>query len=470
MRPIAQIFFTQARFLSLRWGIVVCVTLSGCQKPGSASLQWLDGLAAPASAAQVLPWVPQAPADAAASAALAWHALWVAQGGTAALPELLTAGARLTTRIDPVWGGVLEQPAAALGDDLAKTFVSQALALEVFATLYWASGEQRFANAFVQVDEYLQDWLRLRDGGYAQGQLARPAELRPGLSAADYWGMRREHDRRSFGIPATRGQADSGALLALARAYLVAANAFKDANYLAAAGSLLQDPVVVPDTVCSSAPLRLGLQLKLWQHSGSTARLARLQSALQTLLEARLEQDHCAAAERSDAAGRIALAATLQAFSLATAELTLNDAPALLVQQALLAARGLAPNAQIPILTTAKGLIAGPVAYLLQGKASDPRWQFLHALARTPWEPRAQLVLHNAAAAQPAVLQICSPSLCALPIEAAAEPAPSVAAIRSALAQLQLTEPVAIPDQIPGLLGLPAVQGFASTAPSGVVR
>ena len=456
-------------------GVVVLLAglLSSCGQPPNAATRWLEGLPAvkPGTAQNLTPRNVTAPQDSAATALLAWHVLWVAQGGSGALSELVAAGERLATRMDPVWGGVLERPPEALGEGMAKSLHTQALALEAFANLYWASGEQRFANAFAQIDEYLQDWLRQRNGGYASGQLARPEALRAGLSAADYWGTRREHDRRSLGIPPVQGQADSHAQLALARAYLLAADAFADSSYLSAADALLQASEQTAEAACTTAPLRLGLRLRLLQQAGGALpeQRQRLRAAMDALLVQRLEHDHCEAAADLGAYSRVALAAALQQMVLETGDVGLNDAPAVLLQQALQDIQDAGLERQLPVLVAARALIAGPVVYLFEGSADDPRREFLQSLARAVWTPRKTLLHRAGLGSQPAVLRICSPGVCALPITAAADPAPTAQRVRTALRQIETAGTVAITAQVPALLGLAGLQDFPSSSTSGAL-
>lgn len=350
------------------------MALLGCDASRDPADAWLQELIERSPESPVPSWSPEIPDQRAATAQLAWHALWVAGHVPDSLPQIIDAATRVVERIDPVWGGVLEytpvdlvalhepDTAAAGAPVLAKTLGTQALALEVFAVVYQATGEQRFANAFALVDEYVQDWLRRRDGRYAQGQRARPEGLRSGLTVADYWNARREHDRRSLGVPAVYGDADVAVQLDLARAYLAAASVFADANYRAEADRLLAANPGVLSHPCGIDARRFSLQVERWRQQSDADALPELRQQLLHLLEARRQAAHCSdpmVGESQDLA-RVALAAALTQLMDASRDRSLAPAPELLVRQALYNVRTAEPAVQLRVLATAQRFAPHP--------------------------------------------------------------------------------------------------------------
>ncbi|MEM1230345.1 MAG: hypothetical protein AAGI15_07410 [Pseudomonadota bacterium] len=143
----------------------------------------------------------------------------------------------LFERLDPVWGGLLTTDTDQLDRRTdAALLQEQALALVVFEHAYQRSGEQRFRNAFDQVDAFVQDRLRSGQGnaaalGYAHALRAAPDRLPGHVSVARYWQLRRSHERRELGLPALAGEATAVDLAALGRAYLVRAQVSDGRRY-----------------------------------------------------------------------------------------------------------------------------------------------------------------------------------------------------------------------------------------------
>jgi len=106
--------------------------------------------------------------------------------------------------LDPVWGGLFYE---SLGnwDDLIfeKRLETQAAGLQLYATAYYLTGEQKYSDALVSIHRYINDHLQSKDGLYFASQQANlpvPTRNISNMRLTDYYQLD-DKGRREIGFP-----------------------------------------------------------------------------------------------------------------------------------------------------------------------------------------------------------------------------------------------------------------------------
>lgn len=143
----------------------------------------------------------------------------------------LPALQRVFARLDPVWGGALDEEPENLREPLrsAKSTLTQGLLLECCAHAFTRQPERRFEYVLRRTDEWLHDW-QIHAASVAEGVALAPPKFTERFPAARYWQMTREHERRQFGLPEPIGNASAALLARLAYSYAVAIGVFNDSG------------------------------------------------------------------------------------------------------------------------------------------------------------------------------------------------------------------------------------------------
>ncbi|MGI9326128.1 MAG: hypothetical protein ACR2PZ_12970 [Pseudomonadales bacterium] len=449
---------------------VLLALLGGCN-PQPVSLQRLiDQLSTQTAQAQLsLPSEPTQP-ESGAQALAAWALLLAQEDQKRLAEQIAERAALLFEHVDPVWRGVLEQPAAQLQpvpDELgfATRIETQSAAMQVFAIAYWLTGEKRFRTAFAGVDGYLQDWLRGSGGAFAAGQALQPPSLRRPFTAADYWQLRREHDRRQLGLPAVQGSASAQALAALGLSYLVAADAFEDEIYLVEAERLAEASLAAVQSnartrknvqqSCRTAPQQLQLLISLYQRSAIEAWLQQAEDVTAALIEQWSQQDGCASlAKTTPETGLAYVELALALRSLALINRDIAFAPLLepLLQAAYLQVENMTEHQALVLARHERALRGGFVAIQVSGQQSDPRTRALLSAAWHAWHPRKVVMpLSNAEAVTLSLPE--SPGAVVCNTRRCAPAMTSAPALSAAIAELRKPGATALAEQVSYFLG-----------------
>ncbi len=449
---------------------VLLLLLGGCN-PQQAPLQRLIDQLSTATAQVQLPLPTELVQPESGAQALAhWALLAVQEDQQRLVEQIANRAALLFDHIDPVWRGVLEQPAAKLPaatEELgfATRIETQSAALQVFAVAYWLTREKRFRTAFAGVDGYLQDWLRGSDGEFAAGQALQPALLRRPFTAADYWQLRREHDRRQLGLPAARGSASAQALAELGLSYLVAADAFKDDVYMVEAAHLAEASLAAVQShsgiheealqSCRTVPKQLQLLINLYQRSASESWLRQAEDTTAALVQQWAQQHGCASLAKATPELGLAyaeLALALRSLALINRDIAFVPLLEPLLKAARMQAGAMAEHQAIALAGQERALRGGFVAVQVSGQQTDPRTQDLMSAARHTWHPRKVVIpLSIAEAVAQSLPQspgavICNPRRCAPAASSAQE-------ISAAIAELRNPDTTAISEQVSYFLG-----------------
>lgn len=105
-------------------------------------------------------------------------------------------------RLDQVWGGFFSA-----GNDgwtspiLEKRIGAQATALEVFASAYHLTKDQRFLDAAKNVDRYMRTWMQAADGTFYTSQTDSPPHLPKHWTLPQYFALNSDDKRRRYGFP-----------------------------------------------------------------------------------------------------------------------------------------------------------------------------------------------------------------------------------------------------------------------------
>ena len=114
--------------------------------------------------------------------------------------------------LDPVWGGAYQASIAPAVKNVPERFRklmaipekrlgNQANAILAFSEAYKLTGDARYRNGIVEVDRYLDNWMRNPAGNWYANQKDEPAGLPERWWPQDYWLLDSDEKRRQYGIP-----------------------------------------------------------------------------------------------------------------------------------------------------------------------------------------------------------------------------------------------------------------------------
>lgn len=125
-----------------------------------------------------------------------------AEGDRQAEQRFLKTAYAMTGRVDRVWGGFFSAGLNGwTAPILEKRTGSQATALEVFASAYHLTKDQRFLDAAKNVDRYMRSWMQAPDGTFYTSQTDSPPHLPKNWTLPQYFALNTDAKRRRYGVP-----------------------------------------------------------------------------------------------------------------------------------------------------------------------------------------------------------------------------------------------------------------------------
>ncbi len=157
----------------------------------------------------------------------------------------LKGSAGFLNTIDPVWGGSysavfpkdMEAPGkfAALRAIPEKRILVQSNAITAFAIGYRKTKDDKYLEGIEDIDRFLKDWMMAPDGTFYTNQKDQPPNLPRGMTAADYWLLPTDEERREFGTPPVDHAIYTDRNGEVIAAYILAYEATGNSDYLATA-------------------------------------------------------------------------------------------------------------------------------------------------------------------------------------------------------------------------------------------
>ena len=125
-----------------------------------------------------------------------------AEGDKKSERRFLKTAYAMTGRIDHVWGGFFSAGIDGWTSPiLEKRTGAQATAIEVFASAYHLTKDQRFLDAAQNVDRYMRTWMQAADGTFYTSQTDSPPHLPKNWTLPQYFALNSDVKRRRYGYP-----------------------------------------------------------------------------------------------------------------------------------------------------------------------------------------------------------------------------------------------------------------------------
>jgi len=395
----------------------------------------------------------------------------------------LKGSAGFLNTIDPVWGGSysaafpkdmeVRGKFAALRAIPEKRILVQSNAITAYALGYRRTGDDKYLQGIEQIDRFLKNWMMAPNGTFYTNQKNQPPNLPQGMTAADYWLLPTDEERREFGTPPVDHAIYTDRNGEVIAAYVLAYEATGNNDYLAtakkAATSILKDRLhedgwVIQALSNEESDKDARMRTLVTEERPFLSAQAWFGTALLSLYRATGEDAWLNAADRI---GRAALVA-LQDDELGGFYATVPDATAVIIApRKPLEANGTAASFYYdlsiytknddyksvairairavadPAIIRREGKITGEFAMALEkvttayvefsivGDTGHPNAAALFDAGRSVFEPRKILHYEEPGRypdrAKPA-MYICNPDMCSVPIEDPAQVASHAAA------------------------------------------
>ena len=107
----------------------------------------------------------------------------------------------LLQQLDKIWGGMFYASTGNWNNTAPeKRLESQAAALQAYADGYQLTGNKKYQKALTNIDLYLTNFMRSKQGAFFANQQDRLANLPTNMSMDDYYALN-DKQRRAYGIP-----------------------------------------------------------------------------------------------------------------------------------------------------------------------------------------------------------------------------------------------------------------------------